>query len=175
MGLKLKMDTFLFSLYVILFISIVSAFLYFIISEILKSRSLDLEITKLRKKIYQEKATEKDFYTLANIYIKKKLYTQAEREFLKLTDNKNLDKGQLALIYNSLGYVYSAQEQYELAIKYYKKALSYVPDYILTRINLARIFEIKNLRIDAINMYKEVLIFDPKNELAKRKIKLLKI
>lgn len=169
------MDTFLFSFYTILFSLIVLCLIIFLIQEIQKSRFLDLEITRLRKKVYQEKATEKDYYNLANIYIKKKLYSQAQQEFLKILENKNLDKSQLALIYNSLGYIYSEQEQYESAIQYYKKALFYIPDFILARINLARIFELKNLKIEAINMYEEILIFDPKNDFAKRKLQLLKI
>lgn len=169
------MDTFLFFFYTILFSLIILCLIAFLIQEIQKSRFLDLEITRLRKKIYQEKATEKDYYNLANIYIKKKLYSQAQQEFLKILENKNLDKSQLALIYNSLGYIYSEQEQYESAIEYYKKALSYIPDFILARVNLARIFELKNLKIEAINMYEEILIFDPKNEFAKRKLQLLKI
>nr|NP_043144.1 hypothetical protein CypaCp007 [Cyanophora paradoxa]P48277.1 RecName: Full=Uncharacterized protein ycf37 [Cyanophora paradoxa]AAA81175.1 ycf37 [Cyanophora paradoxa] len=167
------MDNFLFSFYIIFFSLIVLALISFLIQEIQKSRFLDLEITRLRKKIYQEKATEKDYNNLASIYIKKKLYSQAQKEFLKILENKNLDKSQLALIYNSLGYICSAQEQYELAIEYYKKALFYIPDFILARINLARIFELKNLKTEAINMYQEVLIFDPKNQLAKRKLSII--
>nr|AIU44664.1 hypothetical protein [Cyanophora paradoxa] len=169
------MDTFLFYFYTILFSLIILCLITFLILEIQKSRFLDLEITRLRKKIYQEKGTEKDYYNLANIYIKKKLYSQAQQEFFKILKNKNLDKVQFALIYNSLGYIYSEQEQYEPAIEYYKKALSYIPDFISARINLAHIFELQNLKVEAINLYEEVLTFDPNNKVARRKLQLLKI
>jgi tetratricopeptide (TPR) repeat protein len=73
-----------------------------------------------------------------------------------------------------LGYVYFAQEQYDLAIRQYKEALKLKPDYVVALNNLGHAYEKKKLTAQALEMYEAALKFAPNNATAKRRAESLR-
>ncbi|MEO0971307.1 MAG: tetratricopeptide repeat protein, partial [Cyanobacteria bacterium J06639_18] len=78
------------------------------------------------------------------------------------------------LIYNALGYVYFAQEQYDLSIRHYKEAVKLKTDYVTAYNNLGHAYEKKKLNAPALEAYEEALKLDPKNSTAKRRCESLR-
>ncbi|KST68568.1 tetratricopeptide repeat protein [Mastigocoleus testarum] len=168
----------------IIYLSILVAVLLFtvisVFRQIFKSRRIEGSFSKLRKKLTKEKGTAQEYYQLGSIYSDKKLYAQALTLFKKgikaLEDEGNQEEEQenLALIYNALGYVYFAQEQYDLSIRNYKEAVKLKPDYVTAYNNLGHAYEKKKLNAPALEAYEEALKLDPKNSTAKRRCESLR-
>lgn len=128
-----------------------------------------------KKKLTKEKGTTQEHYELGAIYLDKKLYAQAIAELqkaLKAAEQEGEEK--IALIYNALGFAYSSQEQYDLAIRQYKEALKHDPNYITVLNNLAHVYERKNLTAQALETYEQALQYDPNNNTAKRRAELMR-
>ncbi|MFN9858700.1 MAG: tetratricopeptide repeat protein, partial [Pseudanabaena sp.] len=77
-------------------------------------------------------------------------------------------------VYNALGFAYFSQDQYDLAIKNYKEAISLQAGYVTAINNLGYAYEKKKLLPQAIEMYEQVLVLDEKNETAKRRLTSLR-
>ncbi|MCA6606475.1 MAG: tetratricopeptide repeat protein, partial [Pseudanabaena sp. M007S1SP1A06QC] len=103
--------------------------------------------------------------------LRKKLYAQAIALF-----NKAIKEGgeNLPEVYNALGFAYFSQDQYDLAIKNYKEAISLQAGYVTAINNLGYAYEKKKLLPQAIEMYEQVLVLDEKNETAKRRLTSLR-
>jgi tetratricopeptide (TPR) repeat protein len=150
---------------------ILAGVIWLVIRQIIKARSLEKVISDLQPKLQKEKGTPEDYYQLGSVYLRKKLYAQAIALF-----NKALKEGgsNVPEVYNALGFSYFAQEQYDLAIKNYKEAISLQDGYITAINNLAHAYEKKRLIPQAIEMYEQVLTLDDKNEIAKRRLTSLR-
>ena len=168
----------------VIYLSILVAVLFFtvisVFRQILKSRRVESSFSKLQKKLKKEKGSAQEYYQLGSIYSDKKLYTQALTLFKKAIkaveeEGKQEEEPEnLALIHNALGYVYFAQEQYDLAIRNYKEAVKLKTDYVTGYNNLGHAYEKKKLNSPALEAYEEALKLDPKNSTAKRRCQSLR-
>ncbi|AFY34998.1 tetratricopeptide repeat protein [Calothrix sp. PCC 7507] len=143
--------------------------------QIFKTRKLESSLSRLRDKLSKDKGTTQEYYELASIYSEKKLYSQAIALFqkaLKAADEEGEEN--ISPIYNGLGYAYFTQEQYDLAIRQYKEAIKYKPDYVTALNNLGHAYERKKLTVQALQSYEEVLKFQPNNTTAKRRAESLR-
>jgi tetratricopeptide (TPR) repeat protein len=147
----------------------------FLLRQIIKTRRVENTFNNLQKKLKQEKGTAKEYYELGSLYLDKKLFVQSISLFEKaLKIEKKIEPENQALIYNALGYAYFAQEQYDLAIRQYKEALKYCPDYVTALNNLANVYEKKQLTSKALETYEEALKYEPNNDNAKRRAESLR-
>ncbi|MEA5578462.1 tetratricopeptide repeat protein [Anabaena sp. UHCC 0451] len=164
---------------VIIYLSIFVVLLLFagvsVFRQIFKTRKLENSLSRLKTKLTKEKGTAQEYYELASIYSEKKVFTQAIPLFQKaLKAAEEEGEETVAPVYNGLGYVYFAQEQYDLAIKQYKEAVRLKPDYISALNNLGHAYEKKKLTAQALQMYEEALKFAPNNATAKRRAESLR-
>ncbi len=143
--------------------------------QILKTRRIEGTLSRLQNKLSKEKGTAQDYYELGSLYLDKKLYVQAIAQLQKALKAKDLEgEENVALVYNALGYAYTAREQYDLALRQYKEAVKLKPDYTRAWNNLGFAYDRKNLKTQALEAYEEALKTDPKNSTAKDRIKTLK-
>ncbi len=157
-------------LVVLLLFTVVSIF-----RQVFKTRKLESNLSRLRKKLNKEPGTVQEYYELASIYLEKKVFSQAIPLFQKaLKAAEEEGEENIAPIYNGLGYAYFAQEQYDLAIRQYKEALKHKPDYVTALNNLGHAYERKKLTVQALQTYEDALKYDPKNDTAKRRAESLR-
>ncbi|MFM2063736.1 MAG: hypothetical protein RLZZ507_3407 [Cyanobacteriota bacterium] len=164
---------------VIVYLSIFVGLLLFagvsVFRQIFKTRKLENSLSRLKTKLTKEKGTAQEYYELASIYSEKKVFTQAIPLFQKaLKAAEEEGEESIAPVYNGLGYVYFAQEQYDLAIKQYKEALKLQPNYVTALNNLGHAYEKKKLTAQALQMYEEALKISPNNAIAKRRAESLR-
>lgn len=116
---------------------------------------------KYEKYVY---LTEDQIFEFAHFLIKKKMWFKA----VKLLESGSLKKIEENAKYcNVVGFLYYNMKIYNLAKKYYIKALNINPSYIIALSNLARIYNLQNKKDLALNTYKDILIYDPDNEMAR--------
>ncbi|MBP0001811.1 MAG: tetratricopeptide repeat protein [Cyanobacteria bacterium SID2] len=169
------MDNNLALLYLALLIVLLGGAGWFIARQVLKTRRMENTLTQLQKRVREKNPSAKDFYELGGILLDKKLYSQAVVQLQKALKAKDLkDDENKALIYNALGYAYAAQNQYDLAIRQYKEALKLQPQYITALSNLGFAYEKKTLDAQALEAYEEVLKYDSKNSVAKKRSESLR-
>lgn len=146
-----------------------------VLRQALKTRRIETRLAKIQKKVTKGEATAKDYYELGSIFLDKKLYTQSISNLQKALKAKDLEgEENTALVYNALGFAYAAQEQYDLAMRQYKEALKFQPNYVTAWNNLAFAYERKTLDIQALEAYEKVLALDPKNAIAKKRSESLR-
>ncbi|MGB3613102.1 MAG: tetratricopeptide repeat protein [Elainellaceae cyanobacterium] len=147
----------------------------FLFRQVLKTRRVESTLSRLENKLTKEKGAAKDYYELGSIYLDKRLYAQSVTLFKKALKAKDLDDLEnKALVQNALGFAYAAQEQYDLAIGQYKKALDGLPEYPTALNNLGFVYEKKQLTAQALEAYEQALALDPKNTTAKRRAESLR-
>lgn len=147
----------------------------FLLRQVLKTRRVETTFMRLQSKLNKEKGTAQEHYELGGIYLDKKLYSQAIAQFQKALKGKELGGAEaIAAIYNALGFAYTSQEQYDLAIRNYKDAIELKPDYVTALNNLGFAYEKKQLIAQAVEAYEAALKADPKNATAKRRSEALK-
>ncbi|MBD2626675.1 tetratricopeptide repeat protein [Trichormus variabilis] len=169
------MDNNLVLVYLSIFVVLLAFAGVSVFRQIFKTRKLESSLSKLKTKLSKEKGTAQEYYELASIYSEKKVFTQAIPLFqkaLKAAEEEGEDS--IAPVYNGLGYVYFAQEQYDLAIRQYKEAIKLKPDYLSALNNLGHAYEKKKLPAQALEMYEETLKFSPNNATAKRRAESLR-
>ncbi|MEA5569663.1 tetratricopeptide repeat protein [Calothrix sp. UHCC 0171] len=169
------MDSKLAVIYLSIFVGLLLFTVVSVFRQIFKTRRIESSFSRLRNKLTKEQGTAQEYYELASIYSDKKLYSQAISVFqkaLKAAEEENEES--ISIIYNGLGYVYFAQEQYDLAIRQYKEALKSNPDYVVAYNNLAHAYERKKLNNQALEMYEEALKREPNNAIAKRRAESLR-
>ncbi|AFZ60395.1 tetratricopeptide repeat protein [Anabaena cylindrica FACHB-243] len=169
------MDNNLAVVYLSVFVGLLAFAGVSVFREIFKTRKLEGSLSKLKSKLTKEKGTAQEYYELASIYSEKKVFTQSIPLFQKaLKAAEEEGEENIAPIYNGLGYVYFAQEQYDLAIRQYKEAIKLNPDYISALNNLGHAYEKKKLNSQALEMYEAVLKLVPNNATAKRRAESLR-
>lgn len=156
--------------YLSILLVLLSGTAWIIFRQIIKTRKVETSFSRLQNKLKNEKGTAEEYYELGSIYLDKKLFVQSVNLFQKaLKDVEGEAKENIALIYNSLGYAYFAQEQYDLAIRNYKEALKLWPEYVTALNNLGHAYERKKLTAQALQTYEEALKYEPNNQTAKRR------
>ncbi|MDZ7956570.1 MAG: tetratricopeptide repeat protein [Aulosira sp. DedQUE10] len=169
------MDNSLAVVYLSIFVAILTFAVVSVFRQIFKTRRLESSLSRLKKKLSQDKGTTQEYYELGSIYSEKKVYSQAITLFQKaLKAAQEEGEENISPIYNGLGYAYFAQEQYDLAIRQYKEALKLKPDYVTALNNLGHAYEQKKLTTQALQTYEEALKFAPNNPTAKRRAESLR-
>ncbi|WP_353932129.1 tetratricopeptide repeat protein [Okeanomitos corallinicola TIOX110] len=169
------MDTNLAIIYLSIFVVLLLFASVAVFRQIFKTRKLENSLARLKTKLTKEKGTVQEYYELASIYSEKKVFTQAISLFQKaIKAAEEEEEEDIAPVYNGLGYVYFAQEQYDLAIRQYKEALKLKPDYVVAFNNLGHAYEKKKLTAQALEMYEEALKLAPNNATAKRRAESLR-
>lgn len=163
-------STFLPAVYLGVLVGLLSGASVFVIRQVLKTRRVEMTLSRLQTRLSKEKGTAKEYYELGGILLDKKLYAQAIVQFQKALKAKDLEGGDnLAVLHNALGFSYAAQEQYDLAIRQYKEALELKPNYVTALNNLGFAYEKKQLVAQALAAYEDALKQEPKNTTAKRR------
>ena len=161
--------------YLSLLLTLLGVVALLILRQVFKTRRIEQTLNRLQAKLTKSKGTAQEYFELGSLLLDKKLYTQASlylQQSLKALEEDETDNA--TLIYNALGFIYFAQEQYDLAIRNYKEALKIDPNYVIALNNLANSYEKKQLTQQALEMYQKVLEIEPKNSIAKRRAESLK-
>jgi Tfp pilus assembly protein PilF len=140
-----------------------------VVVQVLKTRRIEMTLTKLQNKLTKEAGNAKEYYELGSIFLDKKVYTQAITLFQKSIKAPDLEDPDSALVYNALGFAYFAQDQFDLAIKQYKQALEIAPEYVTAWNNLGHAYERKQLVSQAVEAYETALKLEPSNSTAQRR------
>tara|TARA_Y100001933_G_scaffold167054_1_gene165270 strand:+ start:464 stop:1021 length:558 start_codon:yes stop_codon:yes gene_type:complete len=159
-------------LLILFFLLIIISF--FVFRQFLKTRNEEISLVKFEQKGIDSLETASELYEYGSIQIKKRLYPQATKTFLKAIKNAEDEPVEgKAIIENALGFVYAAQKEYKKAIKHYNSALTVLPDYTVALNNLAAAQQSLLDYEQASLTYKKVLDIDPKNKTAIKKAKEL--
>ena len=163
-----------FQSYLIILFIILTIISIFVFRQFLKTRAEELSLVKYEQKGLDGITEASELYEFGSIQIKKRLYSEATKTFLKAVKNyENEPKEAKAIIENALGFSYAAQNEYKKAIKHYNSAIKSLPDYPVALNNLASAQQ-RLLEYDlAYATYKKVLDLDPTNKTAIKKSKEL--
>jgi tetratricopeptide (TPR) repeat protein len=145
-----------------------------IIRQVLKTRKIENAISRIEKKLKNERGTVQEYYELGSIYADKKMFAQSIGLFQKALKGSDMDEENLAPVHNALGFAYFAQEQYDMAIREYKEAIKLDPGYVTALNNLGHVYERKKLTTQALQAYEEALKYEPNNATAKRRAESLR-
>ena len=145
-----------------------------VIRQVLKTRKVETALTRLEKKLKEERGTVQEYYELGSIYSDKKMFAQSIMLFQKAIKGVDAEEENLAPVYNALGFAYFCQEQYDIAIREYKEALKANPEYVTALNNLGHVYEKKKLTAQALQMYEEALKYEPNNVISQRRAESLR-
>lgn len=146
----------------------------FLLRQVLQTRRTEKALEDLQEKLKEGVGTPEDYYELGNIYLGKKLYTQAGKVLEKALKSKSLEPENRALVLNALGFSYYAREQYDIATRQYKEAIKCNPAYTYAWNNLGKVYERKNLTVQALEAYEETLKIAPTDRAALRRAEALR-
>lgn len=163
------MDKSLTITYLSVLVVLLAAAAWFVLRQVLKTRKVESRFSKLQKNTTKNNGTPEEYYELGSIYLEKSLFSQAVPIFKTLLKFKDVDEVNKALAYNALGFAYSAQEQYDLAIRQYKEALKFNPKYVTALNNIGFAYERKNLTAQALAAYEDALRYEPNNKTAQKR------
>ena len=163
-----------FQSYLIILFLILVIISVFVFRQFLRTRKEELNLVKFEQKGLDSVTNASELYEFGSIQIKKRLYLEAIKTFLKAVEYyENEPNEAKAIIENALGFSYAAQNEFKKAIKHYNLAIKYLPEYIVALNNLASAQQ-KLLEYDlAYETYKKVLVINPNNKTAIKKSKEL--
>ena len=163
-----------FQSYLVILFVILVIISFFVFRQFFKTRREELNLVKFEQIGLDSLTQASDLYEFGSIQIKKRLYPEATKTFLKAVENyKNEPEEAKAIIENALGFSYAAQNEFKKAIKHYNSAIKSLPEYPIALNNLASAYQ-RLLDYDsAYATYKKVLVIDPKNKTAIKKSKEL--
>ena len=163
-----------FQSYLIILFVVLIIISIFVFRQFLRTRRDELNMVKFEQQGLDSITKASELYEFGSIQIKKRLYTEATKTFLKAIeyyDDEPIEAK--AIIENALGFSYAAQSDFKKAIKYYNSAIKSLPEYIIALNNLASAQQ-RLLKNDlAYETYKKVLVIDPNNKTAIKKCKEL--
>ena len=156
-----------FQSYLIILFVVLTIISIFVFRQFFRTRKEEKNLVKFEQKGLDSLTRASELYEFGSIQIKKRLYKEATKTFLKAIkyydDEPNEAK---AIIENALGFSYAAQNDFKNAIKHYNNAIKSLPDYIIALNNLASAQK-RLLDYDlAYATYKKVLEIDPNNKTA---------
>ena len=156
-----------FQSYLIILFVVLVIISIFVFRQFLRTRKEELNLVKFEQKGLGSLTKASELYEFGSIQIKKRLYTEATKTFLKAVEYyENEPNEAKAIIENALGFSYAAQNEFKKAIKHYNSAIKSLPNYIVALNNLASAQQ-RLLEYDlAYATYKKVLVIDPNNKTA---------
>lgn len=147
---------------------------WLVVRQVLRTRKVETTLSRLERKLKNERGTVQEYYELGSIYSDKKMFAQAIFLLQKSLKGVDAEEENLAPVHNALGFAYFAQEQYDIAIREYKEALKQNPGYVTALNNLGHVYERKKLTVQALQTYEEALKYEPDNAIAKRRAESLR-
>ncbi len=145
-----------------------------VVRQVIKTRKVETTLSRLERKLKEERGTVQEYYELGSIYSDKKMFAQSIVLFQKSLKGVDAEEENLAPVHNALGFAYFCQEQYDIAIREYKDALKAKPEYVTAINNLGHVYERKKLTAQALEMYEEALKYEPNNTISKRRSESLR-
>ena len=163
-----------FQSYLIILFIVLIIISIFVFRQFLRTRKEELNLVKFEQKGLTTLTKASELYEFGSIQIKKRLYTEASKTFLKAVESYDNEPDEAkAIIENALGFSYAAQNEFKKAIKHYNSAIKSLPEYTVALNNLASAHQ-RLLEYDlAYATYKKVLVIDPNNKTAIKKSKEL--
>ena len=163
-----------FQSYLIILFVVLVIISIFVFRQFLRTRKNESNLVKYEQKGLNSLTDASELYEFGSIQIKKRLYPEATKTFLKAIEYYEEEPNEAkAIIQNALGFSYAAQNEFKKAIKHYNSAIKSLPEYIIALNNLASAQQ-KLLEYEsAYSTYKKVLTIDPKNKTALKKTKEL--
>ena len=163
-----------FQSYLIILFAVLIIISIFVFRQFLRTRKEELNLVKFEQKGLNSLTKASELYEFGSVQIKKRLYTEATKTFLKAIKTYDNEPNEAkAIIENALGFSYAAQNEFKKAIKHYDSAIKLLPNYTVALNNLAsaqqRLLEYEL----AYATYKKVLVIDPNNKTAVKKSKEL--
>ena len=159
-----------FESYLIILFAVLIIIFIFVFRQFLRTRKEELNLVKFEQKGLDSLTKSSELYEFGSIQIKKRLYREATKTFLKAVEfYENEPNEAKAIIENALGFSYAAQNKFKKAINHYNSAIKLLPEYTVALNNLAsaqqRLLEYEL----AYATYKKVLEIDPNNKTAVKK------
>ena len=163
-----------FQSYLIILFVVLIIISIFVFRQFIRTRKDELNLVKFEQKGIESLKTASELYEFGSIQIKKRLYTDATKTFLKAIKYYEDEPDEAkAIIENALGFSYAAQNEFKKAIKHYNLAIKSLPEYIVALNNLASAQK-RLLEYDlAYATYKRVLAIEPNNKTAIKNTKEL--
>ena len=163
-----------FQSYLIILFVVLIIIAIFVFRQFIKTRKEELDLVAFEQKGLDSLTKASELYEFGSIQIKKRLYPEATKTFLKAVKYYENEPAEAkAIIENALGFSYAAQNEFKKAIKNYNSAIKILPNYPVALNNLASAQQ-RLLKYDsAYETYKRVLEIDPTNKTALKKSKEL--
>lgn len=163
-----------FQSYLIILFLVLVIISIFVFRQFLKTRKEELNFVNFEQQGLDSLSKASELYEFGSIQLKKRLYVEATKTFLKAVEcYENEPEEAKAIIQNALGFSFAAQNEFKKAIKHYKSAIKALPKYPVALNNLASAQQ-RLLEYDlAYETYRKVLIIDPTNKTAIKKSKEL--
>ena len=163
-----------FQSYLIILFVVLIIISIFVFRQFVRTRKEESNLVKFEQKGLNSLTKASELYEFGSIQIKKRLYTEATKTFLKAIEYYDNEPDEAkAIIENALGFSYAAQKDFKKAIKHYNAAIKSLPAYTVALNNLASAQQ-RLLEYDlAYATYKKVLEIDPNNKTAIKKSKEL--
>ena len=163
-----------FQSYLIILFVILIIISIFVFRQFLKTRGEELNLVKFEQKGLDSLTQASELYEFGSIQIKKRLYSEATKTFIKaIKYSENEPNEAKAIIENALGFSYAAQNEFKKAIKHYNYAIKSLPEYTVALNNLGSAHQ-RLLEYDlAYATFKKVLKIDPNNKTAQKQLKRL--
>jgi tetratricopeptide (TPR) repeat protein len=135
------MENILAKLYLLLVFLILFGSALFLALQIQLTQKLEKNVNIFRSKKNSKSESYKNSFKLGQIYLRKKIYTQAIEEFRAcLIQCDRNDRLAIASLLNTLGFTYNQLGEYNLALQYYSTALLLEPGYITCQNNVAYVY-----------------------------------
>ena len=168
------MDVSSFQSYLLILFILLVIIAIFVFRQFLKVRKEEIDLVEFEQKGIDSIESAAQLYEFGSIQIKKRLYPQATKTFLKaIKFSQNEPNEAKAIIENALGFSYAAQKEFKKAINHYNSAINCLPEYTVALNNLASAKQNLLQYEEAYETYKKVLLIDPKNKTARKKTKEL--
>ncbi|MGB7564271.1 MAG: tetratricopeptide repeat protein [Prochlorococcaceae cyanobacterium] len=166
------MDLFLPQAYLLGLVALLAGAAVVVALQILRVRKDEQALIRLESKNKASSTDAADFYELASVQLRKRLYPQATAN-LKLAAKRAEGEPPeaQAVIQNALGFALAAQSNYTAAIKHYRSALRSKPNYPVALNNLAYALERQRENEQAKAIYEQVLELDDTNKTARKRLK----
>ena len=163
-----------FQSYLIILFAVLIIISIFVFRQFFRTRNEESSLVKFEQKGLNSLTKASELYEFGSVQIKKRLYTEATKTFLKAIKTYDNEPNEAkAIIENALGFSYAAQNEFKKAIKHYDSAIKLLPNYTVALNNLASAQQ-RLLEYDlAYATYKKVLVIDPNNKTATKKSKEL--
>tara|TARA_B100000768_G_scaffold115424_1_gene106831 strand:+ start:106 stop:636 length:531 start_codon:yes stop_codon:yes gene_type:complete len=159
------MEDFLAKIYLAIVFLILLLSVVFLGYQIRVTQQFETNLENFRSKKITEKNSYENIFKLGQLYLRKKIYNKAIEEFrLCFREWDKNDTLGIASLFNTLGFTYYQLKEYDIAVYYYKIALTLTPDYVTSLTNLAYLYQSQNKISEVKNIYTKLLVFDPSSK-----------